>query len=112
MDGVFEYEFKGGYPTPQRVDPPPVRWRYRTELGDRTCDHAGGRREHGCHLDGDPNLAYGVHVEALFDALAGILTGPVWPTATEAVRNPAVENVALHPGIDPSAAQPSGRMPG
>jgi hypothetical protein len=47
-------------------------------------------------------LPYGFHVEALFDALAGLLTAPVSRTAVKAARTFELDDLApFGPDIQP-----------
>jgi hypothetical protein len=91
--------------------PPVLRW-YRLQVADTACTQTCAAREQARHLCREPTLPYGFHVEALFDALTGILTAPVSPTAAKAARNPAVENVAsFQSAVTPPPAKARRRNP-
>jgi AcrR family transcriptional regulator len=91
--------------------PPTLRW-FRIQLADTACMQACAAREQARHLGREPNLPYGFHVEALFDALGGILTAPISATAAKAADTLTVENLApFYPDINPPAASARERKP-
>ena len=91
--------------------PPVLRW-YRLQLADAACTQACAAREQARHVGREPSLPYGFHMEALFDALTGILTAPESPTAAKAADNPAFEKVAsFFPNINPPPAKARLRKP-
>jgi AcrR family transcriptional regulator len=61
---------------------PALRW-HRIQIADAACTQACAAREQARYLGGTPTLPYGFHLEALFDALTGILLAPVSPMAAK-----------------------------
>ena len=56
--------------------------------------------EQARYLGGTPILPYGFHLEALFDALTGIITAPVSPTAAKVAVTLDLGNLApFYPDI-------------
>jgi AcrR family transcriptional regulator len=85
--------------------PPTLRW-HRIQIADAALTQACAAREQARYLGGTPTLPYGFHVEALFDALTGILTAPVSPTAAKVANTLDLGNLApFYPDIKPPPLQ-------
>ena len=81
--------------------PPALRW-HRIQIADAACTQACAAREQARYLGGTPTLPYGFHLEALFDALTGILTAPVSPTAAKVAATLDLGDLApFYPDIKP-----------